>query len=80
MNDYSERCTSSAKRGCCAVRSTQCGSLSMLLSLLAGRVGYRNLNRQTEGQSVGRPGLLLNGRRLRESGEDLFSTNGLPKG
>ena len=41
------------------------------------RVGYRNPeNRQTEGQSVGRPGLLLNGRRLRESGEDLFSTNG----
>ena len=41
------------------------------------RVGYRNpKNRQTEGQSVGRPGLLLNGRRLRESGEGLFSTNG----
>lgn len=41
------------------------------------RVGYRNPeNRQMEGQSVGRPGLLLNGRRLRESGEELFSTNG----
>ena len=41
------------------------------------RVGYRNPeNKQTEGQSVGRPGLLVSGTRLRESGEELFSTNG----
>ena len=41
------------------------------------RVGYRNPeNKQTEGQSVGRPGLLVSGTRTRESGEELFSTNG----
>ena len=41
------------------------------------RVGYRNPeNKQIEGQSAGRPGLLVNGTRVRRNGDELFSTNG----
>jgi hypothetical protein len=41
------------------------------------RVGYRNPeNKQTAGQSAGRPGLLVHGTRVRKNGDELFSTNG----
>ena len=41
------------------------------------RVGYRNPdNQQLEGQSFGRPGLMLKGRRNRDNGQELFSSNG----
>jgi ectoine hydroxylase-related dioxygenase (phytanoyl-CoA dioxygenase family) len=38
------------------------------------RVGYRHPeNRQTGGQSAGRPGLMVRGRRRRQAGQELFS-------
>ena len=41
------------------------------------RIGYRNPNnQQLEGQSFGRPGLILKGRRIRDNGQELFSSNG----
>jgi hypothetical protein len=41
------------------------------------RVGYRHVdNRQLRGQSVGRPGLMVHGRRPRRPGEALFSIEG----
>ena len=41
------------------------------------RVGYRNPeNSQTEGQSLGRPGLMIRGTRQRKNGDELFSNNG----
>ena len=41
------------------------------------RVGYRNPdNIQSEGQSCGRPGLMIRGTRKRKKGDELFSSNG----
>ncbi|MEX0653968.1 MAG: phytanoyl-CoA dioxygenase family protein [Phycisphaeraceae bacterium] len=41
------------------------------------RVGYRHPdNRQTAGQSCGRPGLMVHGRRQRQPGQALFTTEG----
>jgi len=41
------------------------------------RVGYRNPeNQQVEGQSHGRPGMMVAGRRSRNPGDELFSTRG----
>ena len=41
------------------------------------RVGYKHpANRQFEGQSIGRPGLMIKGRRPRREGHALFSTDG----
>ena len=41
------------------------------------RLGYRDPeNAQTEGQSAGRPGLMVAGRRPRAEGQELFSING----
>ena len=41
------------------------------------RVGYRNPeNRQVEGQSHGRPGMMVAGQRTRQPGDDLFGTGG----
>ncbi len=41
------------------------------------RVGYRHpANVQTEGQSVGRPGLIIHGRRPRSKGQALFGIDG----
>ena len=41
------------------------------------RIGYRDPdNRQTDGQSVGRPGLMVKGRRPRQAEQRLFSING----
>ena len=44
------------------------------------RVGYRNPNNiQTEGQSFGRPGLIIRGNRKRKKGDELFSIDGPSK-
>lgn len=41
------------------------------------RIGYRHPdNRQTSGQSAGRPGLMVHGRRSRGQGQSLFTTAG----